>query len=489
MNRSDWLTDELIQAAFERRAGRAAPGDLRETILTLSAALSQRSPWRLLFRSTMSTPVHRPALLKGVAAATVFGVIAVGAALFVTRPDQPAVGGPSPTPNATVGPSAPAGPSAGPSAAVVAPRAATWTATGKMITPRLGHKAILLLDGRVLVVGGGAAVAGANDLTSAELYDPATGTWASTGSTLGPRADFSATLLADGKVLVAGGAGSIGAPASAEVYDPDSGTWSATGNMVHPLNGFPATLLRDGRVLVGDVDDPTADNSITGAEVYEPESGTWSATGKMIGRGAGGTATLLRDGRVLVGGPEGAQLYDPDSGTWSAAGNMITPTAQEATQTATLLSDGKVLFMGITDTSTPGPCCKLSGSPPVTWAELYDPQSGAWSATQGMVAARVGYAAVLLADGKVLVTGRDAVETPGVGGGPPLPKAELYDPASGTWSATASMVAVRDYGFSATLLADGKVLVAGGMAEVPMMGGTGSAMVASAELYDPGSGN
>ncbi len=95
---------------------------------------------------------------------------------------------------------------------------------------------------------------------------------------------------------------------------------------------------------------------------------------------------------------------------------------------------------------------------------------------------------MLLPDGKVLVTGgigseqarrRDAA----------LTSAELYDPGTGTWAATASMATPRGYGFSATLLADGKVLVAGGMAEVPMMGGTGSDVVASAELYDPGSGN
>jgi hypothetical protein len=107
MNRSDWLTDELIHAAFERRAGRAAPGDLREAILTLSAASSQRSPWRRQFRSTLSAAFLRPTLLTSIAAATVFGVIAVGAAFFVTRPDQPAVGGPSSSPNATFRPARP----------------------------------------------------------------------------------------------------------------------------------------------------------------------------------------------------------------------------------------------------------------------------------------------------------------------------------------------------------------------------------------------
>jgi len=488
MNRSDWLTDELIQAAFERRAGRAAPGDLRETILTLSAASSQRSPWRLQFRSTVSTPVYRPAWLKGVAAATVIGVIAVGAALFVTRPDRPAVGGPSPTPNATVGPSSPASPSAGPSAAVVAPRAAAWTPTGKMITPRLGHTAILLLDGRVLVVGGGAAVEGANDYTSAELYDPGTGTWAFTGSMLAPRLSFSATLLADGKVLVAGGSGHT----SAELYDPVSGTWSATGSMVAISEGHTATRLLDGKVLV--VGGSGNNGALSPAELYDPISGTWTATGAMSSARFGGTATLLPDGKVLVmggldaeteRGSPSSELYDPISGSWTATGNMITRNGDHA---PILLPDGRVLVMGRTD-PPPGPCCQLPGSPGLAWAELYDPQSGAWSATQGMVAARRGYAAVLLADGKVLVTGGYAAEEPG--GGPlGLASDELYDPGTGTWASTGSMLALAPrYGFSATLLADGKVLVAGGMGMVPMSGGTGSAVVASAELYDPGSGN
>ena len=468
MNRSDWLTDDLIQAAFERRAGRAAPGGLREIILTLSAASSQHSPWRQQLRSALSTPVLRPTMPLGIAAATVIGVIAVGAAIFVTRPDQPAVGGPSQSPNATSRPSATTSPSGGPSAAVVAPRAAAWAATGNMITPRLGHMAVLLLDGRVLVVGGGAAVAGADDHTSAELYDPGTGTWASTGSTRSPDASTSsATLLADGRVLVAGGMGL----ASAELYDPVSGTWSATGSLLAPSSAHTATRLLDGKVLVAGGLGNTG--VLAPAELYDPIRGTWTATGAMST--VAQTATLLRDGKVLVTGVNGAELprgipsselYDPVSGTWSATRNPVTC---RRPCTATMLSNGNVL---VADGTT---------------AELYDSLSGTWSATPGLVTARTGYAAVPLPDGRVLVTGGVGNEQPGVGA-PSLASAELYDPGTGTWSSTGSMATQRGYGFSATLLADGKVLVAGGMAEVAMSGGTGSDVVASAELYDPGNG-
>jgi hypothetical protein len=477
MNRSDWLTDELIQAAFERRAGRAGSDDLRETILTLSAASSLRSAWRLQLKSTMSTPVLRPALLKGIAAATVFGVIAVGAALFVTRPDQPAVGGPSPTPNATFGPSAPASPSAGPSAAVVSPRAAAWTTTGKMITSRTGHTmAMLLLDGRVLVVGGEIENRPGN---SAELYDPGTGTWAATGSMVAPRFDFSATLLADGKVLVAGGQTNTGfALASAEVYDPVSGTWTATGAMDTARELHTATLLANGRVLVAGGGAAELEAS---AEVYDPVGGTWAVTGAMDQARSEHKATLLRDGKVLVEGgvqnvggrPLFAELYDPISGTWTAAGSMIMLTSSN---TATLLANGKVLVAGGLQ--------EVGAHRASASAELYDPQSGVWSAIQGMVGPRSEHTATLLPDGRVLVTGGYGADASAGGLDEPLASAELFDPASGTWSATASMVAVRRE-HTATLLPDGRVLVASGT------GGslTGGPVLASAELYDPGSGN
>ena len=162
-----------------------------------------------------------------------------------------------------------------------------------------------------------------------------------------PRHGHTAVRLLDGRVLVAGGTGypqGGGDPdlylTSAELYDPDSGTWTATGNMVHPYAGFDATLLRDGKVLVW-VNEGDPDNEIIGAEVYDPESGTWSATGKTVT--SGGRATLLRDGRVLVVGIDGAELYDPDTRTWTATGKMITPRYGPA---AVLLPDGKVLAAG-----------------------------------------------------------------------------------------------------------------------------------------------
>jgi len=424
------------------------------------------------------TPILRPTLLKSVAAATVIGVIAVGAAFFVRRPDQPAVGGPSPSPNATSSPSAPGNPSAGPSAAVVAPRAAAWTATGKMITLRTGQMAVLLLDGRVLVVGGCCNNAG-DQITSAESYDPGTGTWASAGSMVESHFNFvySATLLADGKVLVAPSTNGVGGPASAQLYDPVSGKWSATGPMVAPYAGHTATRLLDGKVLVSGLN---GDGDTPSAELYDPSSGTWTAT-RAMSTPRGGTYTLLPDGKVLVtggysppGGPS-AELYDPISGTWALTGNMITP---RFGHTATLLPNGKVLVAGgkipadgrvCRSESTPSPVCL---GDPIASAELYDPQSGAWSATQGMVAPRASHTATLLPDGRVLVAGGEGDASTSAGFA--LASAELYDPASGTWSATASMAAARRE-HTATLLPDGSVLVAGG--------------APSAELYDPGSGN
>ena len=130
-----------------------------------------------------------------------------------------------------------------------------------------------------------------------------------------PRSGHTAVRLLDGRVLVVGGSGEESEPSSAELYDPATGTWSATGSMLKPHAGFRATLLRDGKVLLGDVDPAAAGGSTlesTGAEVYDPASGTWTLTGKMVWYGSpalvrDAEATLLLDGKVLVTGPHGAE--------------------------------------------------------------------------------------------------------------------------------------------------------------------------------------
>jgi N-acetylneuraminic acid mutarotase len=153
-----------------------------------------------------------------------------------------------------------------------------------------------------------------------------------------------------------------------------------------------------------------------------------------------------------------AELYDPDSGRWTGTGSMI---KARGGHTATLLSDGNVLVIGGYVLDAQGATEALAS------AELYDPRTGTWTATASMKQARSDLTATLLRNGKVLVVGNGR-------------SAELYDPGDGSWTATGEMNQIRGFGSTATLLPDGTVLVAGG--------GSGVSGAASAELYDPNSG-
>jgi hypothetical protein len=335
-----------------------------------------------------------------------------------------------------------------------------WEYTGSLNTARMWYTATLLSDGNVLVAGGLNTHIGY--LASAELYDASTGTWTITGSLNEARDSDTATLLSDGKVLVAGGYycepnNPCVDLASAELYDPTTGTWTLTGSLNIGRSGHTATLLPDGRVLVA------AGSGLASAELYDPATGTWTVTGSLNTGCSFHTATLLPDGKVLVAGGENnyiaqasAELYDPATGTWTLASSLNT--AREA-HTATLLSDGKVLVAGgFTSTS-----------------ELYDPATGAWTYTGSLNTARSGHTATLLLNDEVLVAA-----------GNDLASAELYDPATGTWTVTGSLNTVRDSNsafepaHTATLLPNGNVLAAGGYSS-----STRGNMLASAELYDP----
>ena len=206
-----------------------------------------------------------------------------------------------------------------------------------------------------MLVAGGLDNTG-NPLASAELYDPASGTWTPTGSLGAARDHHTATLLPNGKVLVAGGLDNTGnALASAELYDPASGTWTPTGSLGTARDRHGAILLPNGKVLVGGGLDNTA-TALASAELYDPASGTWTATGSLGAARANPTATLLPNGQVLVAGGQSwhqralasAELYDPASGTWTPTGSLATARYQH---TATLLPNGKVLVAGGLDST------------------------------------------------------------------------------------------------------------------------------------------
>jgi hypothetical protein len=287
---------------------------------------------------------------------------------------------------------------------------------------------------------------------------PATGpSWTVTGRMVIPRSG-SATLLPDGTVLVAGG-GTAGRENSAELFDPVSGTWSETRRMGQYMDDPIALLLHDGTVLVGTT------------QLYDPPTKTWTTVAGGMPRGPDGgfpggfeAMFVLRDGKVLALGDHGrTALYDPSRRSWTPSGTMVTPQFGFA---AALLADGKVLVVG----------GSIADDQPVASAELYDPVSGSWTATGNMIDARSALTATPLSDGRVLVVGafttfrRDVVPARG----------EVFDAASGTWSATTDLVTPR-FGHSATLLTDGRVLIAGGS--------TGARdPLTAAELFDPVSG-
>lgn len=306
------------------------------------------------------------------------------------------------------------------------------------------HTATLLSDGSVLVVGGYGTSGLFNNgaLDSAELYQDSgllgtLGTWKLVvGSLSTGRGDHTATLLQNGAVLVAGGVDASGNDiATAELYDPVTGAWSTTGNMITPRSYHTATLLSDGRVLmVGGTNQAIVE--IASAEIYDPATGHFTAAGSLTTPRESHTATLLNDGTVLVAGgfnhgPGGtpvmlasAEIYHPvvqSAGTWTTTSSLSTP---RYSHTATLLNDGTVLVVGGTTT----------GYSDISSAEIYHPtgtSAGTWTPTGALITARHNHTATLITTvgalhyGNVLVIGGTNTTTPSIA------SAEWY---SNTWT-------------------------------------------------------
>ena len=285
-------------------------------------------------------------------------------------------------------------------------------------------------------------------------------------SMLVPRISHTATLLPDGKVLVAGGdrcddAGCSGRLLSAELFDPATETFSFTGSMAFVRTGHTATLLNNGTVLIAGGGDPDTGDADT-AEIYDPDTGSFVRVGDMTEGRSLHTASLLTDGRVLIAGgsptPDGSypvktsELYDPSSATFSAAGNMP---SEAASHTASILLDGTVLTVGGWGVACPGT---------ETAVATFDPASNHFSPGVNLSQGRAGHTATTLNDGRVLITGGDYMDVCNFQGFT-FDTGFIFDPATSTYSPDLLMREKRT-GHSATLLANGQVLVVGSLAEL-----------------------
>jgi hypothetical protein len=373
------------------------------------------------------------------------------------------------------------------SAEIFDPIAGTWTTLAStMSSARYLHTATWLpAQNKLLLAGGNSAVSSTTALATADLYDPVTQTFTATGPMNIARYQHTATALANGQVLIAGGQGGTGAVTAStnaqstlEIYDPTTGAFTlVTALLQKPRYYHGASLLHDGTVLITG-GTSTATTYVT-AEIVNPSTGPATATTALtttnlaVGRQEH-SSTTLSDGRVLlVGGAAGgtvipqttAEIYDPSTGVFTATGSMSNGRYLFA---AALLPSGKVMVAGGT---APGITTTNS-------VEIYNPTAATFSFAGGQVIGRQQHTTTVLADGRVLVVGGVVA-----GQGTTLQygkTAQIYDPTTHTWTTTGSLTTGRS-DHTATLLKDGRVLVAGGLAPV-------SATTNSAEIWDPSTG-
>lgn len=357
----------------------------------------------------------------------------------------------------------------------------SWRVVGSTSDPRESSGVFLLEDGRVLVAGGHAQTRNNPDgskwrfIGTSEIYDPKTETWSAAGDLVEKRQGVGELIqLANGKILLAG---EHDPRKACELFDPKTGTWSATGELNVGRGNHRATLLLDGRVLVaGGIDYYENSTIFDSAEIYDPATEKWTLTAPMSRKRFKHAQVRLNDGRVMaIGGTDkepsagmphaSVEIYDPAAGAWSETGPMTQ--AREQVQ-AVVLGDGRVLVAG----GAVGDFRKYRSQ---SHAEIYDPATGKWTATGAMNRDRTQFHLLLLSDGRAMAIG--GVKRPP---GTPLAYVEIYDPTTGKWT-EAPPLALPRWNHRAVLLPNGDVFVVGGYNH--------SGELKQCEVFAPGGAN
>jgi hypothetical protein len=316
-----------------------------------------------------------------------------------------------------------------------------------MLEPRSGHTATLLPNGKVLIAGG--MRRNQDFYKSAELFDPATGRFQPTGDMSIARVGQVAVLLQSGKVLIAGGWVGHACTDSAELYDPANEKFTPiVAKMTTRRGDARATLLANGDVLITGGADHDVPGGVASAEVFHAADLSFRSVRPMHYARVSHTASLLRDGRVLIVGGRGdrvnavAELYDPKTESFTDTGSLATLRYKH---TAGLLPDGRVLVAGGSD--------ERDWSGNLTSAEIYDPKTGKFGAVSSMRDSRfkLPEEAVVLESGKLLIAGGSKT-------------VEVFNPATSRFAVASGEISGPWHFMTETRLGDGRVLLAGGYA-------------------------
>lgn len=340
----------------------------------------------------------------------------------------------------------------------------SWSAVGNMTDARAGFGIALLPSGKVMVAAGYQGTSSSIVvISSAELYDPTSKTWTVVASVPVACSGGSAVTLPSGNVLDVCGY-------NARLYNPATNSWAAASNAPHFHVWGHSMLLPNGKALfIGSA-------NYSSADLYDPATDTWTSAGSLPVALSNYTATLLANGNVLVVGgntPTGtysipvsqntAELYDASTNTWSTVATLTTP---RSSHSATLLASGKVLVAGGLNLQL-GATAGSQTSTKLASAELYDPATNSWTPAANLTTTRYGHTSITLGNGRAMVI---------AGTAPNYAKnAEIYDPATNSWVVSGTLATLHATQSASVLLQDGSVLVVGG--------NDGNAPVAGTDLY------